>query len=1271
MSKALAQRIILRIIAAQCIQRGYAVLDKAAVGEGVNTQSSQSHNDLRAGLTVDGTPAGETAIILLMRGQPCQAFVHCGLDLGIGLIIGSQSLDGHCGNVHIRSLLIRTSQCPAAVRLDLLAEDSVDEDIAGHFTEGRIVVAVQRNQGENRTIDALLIDIVHTVQALQQVMTAYIGGVFADGSQCKNHPGIVGGLGIVESLVGVHVSLHILHHIVVVPGRYAATAASQGQRQPLAADAAHDRRGLVDLRLQTLTDGGIDVAHLCQQLLALQLRQLGDRRVQCCHLFAVHQLLLLSSQRVIRRLYRLDGSFVLQRYLTDGVDLLLHDKDRVALDLCHLGEHSLGLFFFSHRQAILLLQHPIGSFGCVHSLPVVDGQLLRLRQCCQLHLERIHSRKVLDLLLQADQLLQIRYLALLTFGKNPIRGACGGHIVHAAGIGLILQRSRELGNQVSHVACASVDADNVQGIPRAVAVLLVACLIVHTQPVLRAAAQIDGVACLDGDRLRALEEAAALRAVRDLLIQKRLDLEVLVAGGGRQLDGCRLSVDDQGVIILSTSLAGDKVRGQHRTVHGQSLNGGVGIAPGAAQIGAPTLAGVHDADDIAACQLAALHRERTEALVDKPIVQRAHPAGGLAAVKFLQSIDAGDIVSLCAHHRGFLGFQRIDHTGHHGAVGGQIDPCIHQRAVPVFLTVRPQIAGKGGVLHNDLHLAVVGGGFLHRHHSGLIGTLHRSDRGGGVDALHALVIGGLRLVVQAVIQRLQAGESSRPGGVHVLADRRPGDGHRHVVVGHGELLRRVLKAHIDIVLILAQILCVIVGNHRFGLYSAGINALIGDALNLIGFAANSDSQAAIDGITVAIGGELQVLIADTPFRTVHGKRPLRLTGLEVRRIVDAGDKAHLGRRGSRCHLRAIRDGCRESAERLGLDGGAIASAAAAILGGRMLPQVLGHVVQHGGDFVGVTHHVHRQLERLVLREGLVGIGESLDTVVLGLLHAGQLPALVVAHARIAGDQLVHGGLDTGGKQAGIVGQLVQLRAEVGQVLFILRGGVVLQPSDGFNGRLLGITGIAGGGGSLDSGGAGIIGTLEFAPDSGTEIVFRIGGIRLVQLGLQSIFHGGQVVGRIHMNPNGCAAVCRIVFTCVAGAAAVSAVVDVALFVLPQVIGSDQIPALTVQRHTGTAVCIGDNRFFVLGKLLRGGMVIRGGFRHVTDKQGHVCARLDSTAATQRRLCLLDGQGKRFARLHLQPVALDKLRCLYTVDILPQLCAAAAGGGLELTLRIQI
>ena len=322
-----------------------------------------------------------------------------------------------------------------------------------------------------------------------------------------------------------------------------------------------------------------------------------------------------------------------------------------------------------------------------------------------------------------------------------------------------------------------------QGIPRAVAVLLVACLIVHTQPVLRAAAQIDGVACLYGDRLRALIEAAALRAVRDLLIQKRLDLEVLVAGGGRQLDGCRLSVDDQSVIILSTSLAGGKVRGQHRPVHGQSLNGGVGVAPCAAQVRTVAAEREHDTDHIAVSQIAVLHGEGRKALVGEPVIQRAHPAGALASVKLAEIVDAGNIAAFHALAARVYGFQRSDHAGHHGAVGGQIDPCIHQRAVPRCSV----LLGIGGVLHNDLHLAVVVGGFLHRHHSGLIGTLHRGDGGGGVDAIHASVIGGLRLIAQAVIQCLQAGEGLLPCGGHSL----------FTVGGHGLILRLGDHLHLE------------------------------------------------------------------------------------------------------------------------------------------------------------------------------------------------------------------------------------------------------------------------------------------------------------------------------------------------------------------------------------------------------------------------------------------------------------------------------------------
>ena len=57
-----------------------------------------------------------------------------------------------------------------------------------------------------------------------------------------------------------------------------------------------------------------------------------------------------------------------------------------------------------------------------------------------------------------------------------------------------------------------------------------------------------------------------------------------------------------------------------------------------------------------------------------------------------------------------------------------------------------------------MHLAVVVGGLAHGHRSGLIEPINGYGGAGGVDVLHALVIGFLRLAAQAVIQRLQAGD---------------------------------------------------------------------------------------------------------------------------------------------------------------------------------------------------------------------------------------------------------------------------------------------------------------------------------------------------------------------------------------------------------------------------------------------------------------------------------------------------------------------------------
>ena len=76
---------------------------------------------------------------------------------------------------------------------------------------------------------------------------------------------------------------------------------------------------------------------------------------------------------------------------------------------------------------------------------------------------------------------------------------------------------------------------------------------------------------------------------------------------------------------------------------------------------------------------------------------------------------------------------------------------------------------------------------MHGHRSGLIEPINGCGGAGGVDVLHALVIGGLRLVAQAVIQCLQAGESGAPGGGHSLL----------AVGGHGLILRLGDHLHVE------------------------------------------------------------------------------------------------------------------------------------------------------------------------------------------------------------------------------------------------------------------------------------------------------------------------------------------------------------------------------------------------------------------------------------------------------------------------------------------
>ena len=130
-----------------------------------------------------------------------------------------------------------------------------------------------------------------------------------------------------------------------------------------------------------------------------------------------------------------------------------------------------------------------------------------------------------------------------------------------------------------------------------------------------------GIAALHGDdgavRHGDLRRALILRAVH-----AGADLEVLVAGGGRHHHAADIGGQLQRVAVGVLIEGGRQLAG----TEGQGLDGVVTATKAAAQVIAVG-AGVHDADLVAGFQLSGSHGKGVEALVGKPVVEGAHPAG--------------------------------------------------------------------------------------------------------------------------------------------------------------------------------------------------------------------------------------------------------------------------------------------------------------------------------------------------------------------------------------------------------------------------------------------------------------------------------------------------------------------------------------------------------------------------------------------------------------------------------------------------------------------
>ena len=123
----------------QSVQYGVAVLHKAAVRGGVDTQSGESHDDLVAGLAVHGAPAAKAAVIALQGGKGLQGLIHSSLHGLVGLIVGCQGLDGHSGHIGVGVL---AAEGPAAAG-KLGIQDHLNQLLPGHITHSGVIVAIQ------------------------------------------------------------------------------------------------------------------------------------------------------------------------------------------------------------------------------------------------------------------------------------------------------------------------------------------------------------------------------------------------------------------------------------------------------------------------------------------------------------------------------------------------------------------------------------------------------------------------------------------------------------------------------------------------------------------------------------------------------------------------------------------------------------------------------------------------------------------------------------------------------------------------------------------------------------------------------------------------------------------------------------------------------------------------------------------------------------------------------------------------------------------------
>ena len=218
--------------------------------------------------------------------------------------------------------------------------------------------------------------------------------------------------------------------------------------------------------------------------------------------------------------------------------------------------------------------------------------------------------------------------------------------------------------------------------------------------VLALAAGLLCVAAADGQH-RAVRHGDRRRAAVGGLAHRQIDLVLLVGCGGSDSDLLHALRQLQGIaggvlVEFGRQLTGAEAQGRQAGV--------VHRRPVAADVRA-AIEGKHDADLIAVSQFAVGHGKFRKAAVGEPVVQRAHPAAALAAVKLAQSRialgDLADITLVRAYGGVARRTQRAVYAAHHGGIRRQGHVGVHQRTFQVSALH----LGIGRVLHDDVDTA--------------------------------------------------------------------------------------------------------------------------------------------------------------------------------------------------------------------------------------------------------------------------------------------------------------------------------------------------------------------------------------------------------------------------------------------------------------------------------------------------------------------------------------------------------------------------------------